>query len=279
MSGLIGEIQNDASSDSVSVAQLLRRIKIAASKLKLAQLEEWVEHELSGYPESARLPNYRVLGGVPMAHHRNYGWRMMALGPSEQVNSLFSCCFFRGSVVEIETYANTTGYQLLTLPEFLERPTLQNLTGVDKIGLSVDGGKFKAALNGVRNKALDWALAVEAAGVTGQEFSFTAEERNAAQKVTNNFYGDHARINQNSTDQSNNIILNGNLFGELKTRFVTEVGEGTERTRILSAVDEMEAQRGKPGYAVAYANFIALAANHMQIVQPFIGGLTSLLGG
>ena len=64
--GLIAEIQHDASTDTTSVRQLLRRMKIAASKLKLGELEEWVEHELGGYPDDAQLPSYRVIGGVPM---------------------------------------------------------------------------------------------------------------------------------------------------------------------------------------------------------------------
>ncbi|WP_436355668.1 hypothetical protein [Brevundimonas sp. CEF1] len=279
MSGLIEEIQRDASDDSVPVSQLLRRIKIAASKLRLPQLEEWVQHELNGYPNDAPLPEYRAIGGVPLAHSVFHGWRLLALGPDEQMNKIASFNLFYASISEAESSAASTGQIILSYPEWLERSMVQNLNGVDKVGLSVDQGKFRAVVNGVRNRALDWALAMEAAGVTGDGMSFTNEESRTAQNVTNNFYGDNARINQHSTDNSTNTVVHGNLFGDLKARICAEVSDPTAREPLLAAVEDMEAQQGKSGFVSAYSKFIETAANHMQIVQPFLGPLTNLLAG
>ena len=146
MSGLIEEIQRDASNDAAPVSQLLRRIKIAASKLRLTALGEWVEHELNGYPDGLKVPEYRVLGGVPMSFNRFHGWRMMSLGSNEQMNTVFSTIFYSSSVAEVEAHSRSSGLFILSFPEFLERMIVQHQPGMDKIGLSVDQGKFLAIL-------------------------------------------------------------------------------------------------------------------------------------
>ena len=50
-SGLIEEIQREALDASVSVGGLLRKVKLAAAKLRLAKVEQWVDSELKGYGE------------------------------------------------------------------------------------------------------------------------------------------------------------------------------------------------------------------------------------
>ncbi len=204
MVGLIEEIQRDASTDSVSVAQLLRRMKIAASKLRLVELGEWVGHELGGYPETLGLPEYRRLVGVPCGFSRFHGWRVMALGPDETVNRAFSVCNFSGSIAEVEAMAAKGEDVLLSFPEFLERMSIQMNLGTEKIGISIGHAKFVAILSAVRDKILDWALALEEAGVTGCGMTFTQEDRSAALVVTNHIYGNNARINHASTDSSIN---------------------------------------------------------------------------
>jgi AbiTii len=67
MPTIIEQIQLDALSKSVSVSDLLRRVKLAAVKLGLGQIEDWVERELNGY--KTEVPDYRVVHGVPMAKH------------------------------------------------------------------------------------------------------------------------------------------------------------------------------------------------------------------
>ncbi|MDB5439959.1 MAG: hypothetical protein JWM33_2386 [Caulobacteraceae bacterium] len=216
MAGLIEEIQRDAIDDTVSVSQLLRRMKIAASKLRLGSVEAWVEHELSGYPDEQNLPSYRIIGGVAVVHHVRAGWRMMALGSNEQINAAFQINLFSGSVSEIESRANAEEQLILTFPEFLERMAVSNLpVGVDKVGLSVDPGKFKAALDAVRNRCLDWALKMEEAGVTGEGLSFSSKEKEAAQSVTYNITGNNTRLNINSEDASSNLAFGQSPLSDL----------------------------------------------------------------
>ena len=279
MPGLVEQIQREASDNSVSVTQLLRHVKMASSKLKLPAVEGWVEHELRGYPNEHKVPRYRVLGGTPMAHSVFHGWRMMALGSDEQVNKMFQLLLFDKPITEVESVAKSKPPILITYPEYLERMTVPNMSGVDRIAAQVDSSKFFGILDGVRDRALDWALELENAGVTGAGMSFTLSEREAAQSVTNIFTGDNARQNNHSTDNSTNTVVRGNLFGDLKASINAEVADELERQQLVAAVEEMEASRGTGRFAAAYGRFISLAANHMQLVQPFLEGLTGMLSG
>jgi len=47
--GLITEIQREAIDSTSSVSGLLRKVKLAAAKLKLDNLATWVDLELNGY--------------------------------------------------------------------------------------------------------------------------------------------------------------------------------------------------------------------------------------
>ena len=116
MAGLIEEIQRDATDETVPVVQLLRRMKVAAAKLKLAEIGAWVDHELTGYPSEKDLPPYRVLAGTPMVHRNGRGWSVLSLGQEEQMNVAFSVYFATGPIAENESHANTTGPIFMTLP-------------------------------------------------------------------------------------------------------------------------------------------------------------------
>jgi hypothetical protein len=58
---LLDEIVDLSVSDDKKVSVLLRKCLILAAKLKNDKLKEWAQHELNGYPNSEKLPEYRLL--------------------------------------------------------------------------------------------------------------------------------------------------------------------------------------------------------------------------
>jgi AbiTii len=261
------------------VSQLLRRMKVATVRLKLPEPEAWIDHELEGYSDDAELPGYRFILGVPQFFHNHWGWRNLALSENSLNNQLLSHIQFRQGIATAEEFGPGTGGIRMFYPGFLEEMCLPHMPyGVVRLGLLTDRSTVGAIVSSVRNKILDWGLAMEKAGITGEGMSFTQAEREAAQNVTYNLYGDNARINQNSTDNSTNTVVHGDFFGDLKARIRDGVQDPAKRDELVTAVEEMEGEKGKPGFAAAYAKFIAGAANHIQIVQPFLEGLTGLLG-
>jgi hypothetical protein len=71
--GLVLEIQRDALDKDVPVTTLLRKVRLAAAKLQLTIVEEWVGHELNGY--TGELPAYRKTRGTPTVWNPYHGWQ------------------------------------------------------------------------------------------------------------------------------------------------------------------------------------------------------------
>jgi len=63
----LGQLIDGASGEDVSVATLLRKVKVVAARMGNVALEEWVDHELTGYPTEAVLPDYRAKRVVEVA--------------------------------------------------------------------------------------------------------------------------------------------------------------------------------------------------------------------
>jgi hypothetical protein len=63
MASLIEDIQLGALDPASSISSLLRKMKFAASKLDIPNLESWVDQELDGYLERDDGPKYRKLRG------------------------------------------------------------------------------------------------------------------------------------------------------------------------------------------------------------------------
>src|ERR1700730_15545678 len=61
--------------------------------------------------------------------------------------------------------------------------------------------------------------------------------------------GSNSRVNISSTDRSTNVVVEGDLFGNLTAVLRKEVREGAELDRLLGAVEEMRAKQKSPGFA------------------------------
>jgi hypothetical protein len=72
MPTIIEQIQRDALDSNIPVSALLRRVKLAAAKLRLDVIEDWVDKELNGY--TSNVPDYRILTGRPKGRNPLRGW-------------------------------------------------------------------------------------------------------------------------------------------------------------------------------------------------------------
>ncbi len=63
MPGIVLELQREALDRSIRVSDLLRKVLLVAKKLKIADLESWILHELNGYSDSSTVPEYRWMTG------------------------------------------------------------------------------------------------------------------------------------------------------------------------------------------------------------------------
>lgn len=182
MSGLVEEIQRGVLDPTVSVTSLLRKAKVAASKLNLGKIEDWVERELQGYGE-ADVPDYRRLRGQPRAFNPYHGWIPIILN-SNELNDALADVKIKQSLASIEDLVAKSG------SSFVEMPLPANLIRDINRGAEVELGRMsihlsvtqlQGVIDAVRNAVLDWSLALEKAGIAGDGFTFDASEKSKAQ--------------------------------------------------------------------------------------------------
>jgi hypothetical protein len=89
--------------------------------------------------------------------------------------------------------------------------------------------------------------------------------------------GPNARVNLQSTDNSTNIAVGGDLFGNLSAALRAKVGDEDKLQQLLSAVEEMKRTQSQSGFAAAYQKFVALSADHLSIIAPFLPALAGLI--
>jgi hypothetical protein len=182
------------------VVTVLRKAKRLSSKLRLQDINDWLDHEQSGYPRGDGVPEYRVVLGSICYNTNGYipaGFGMARSGIAPlpgfdlglnvpQVDPI------SGIMSHIASLGGGNG---LYLPagDDLSNHIRANLQSTDRSIL--DQLTFLVKLNEsqvrdipeqVKNKVLDWSCKLESAGVTGDGVSFSEKEKQIAQHVVFN---------------------------------------------------------------------------------------------
>jgi hypothetical protein len=184
--GLISEIQREAIDAKASVSSLLRKVKLAAAKLKLETLASWVDLELNGYP-TRDVPEYRKMSGSPRYWNEYRGW--LPLGGDSKIIGKLSEVTFGDSVASIERLVSSKSGSLIAQfnPGILELLSKNMGINVAQAGAEISIADVVGILGAVRTAVLDWAIEMERAGVHGEGLSFSATEQQKAQSVSNTF--------------------------------------------------------------------------------------------
>jgi hypothetical protein len=109
----------------------------------------------------------------------------------------------------------------------------------------------------------------------------TAIPRNPmSQTIIYNLHGANARVNIQSHDQSTNVVNVSatDLFNELRKALSEKVQDEARRKELIRKVAELESTEGSPSYVEKYKEFMAVAADHITVIAPFIPALAQLLG-
>jgi hypothetical protein len=95
--------------------------------------------------------------------------------------------------------------------------------------------------------------------------------------VTSIVCGDNSRVLVNSQDNSINVANLKLLFAEIQKAVDSQIQDEKLKGDLRKKVSDMEENVGKGGFIKSYSDFVALAANHMTIIGPFLPALTQLL--
>jgi hypothetical protein len=261
---MIEQIQRDAVDDKVPVSTLLRKVKLAAAKLGLGTVEDWVESELNGY--NGPVPDYRMARGRPMSQNPVRGWEPIG-GYIEQLSKRA----VGESVAAIEQLTRAAREANSTLhvsfsDSIMEKLNKSNGTHGWLAALEVDKSQFVAILDRVRTMVLDWALEMEKAGVHGSEFSFEPSEVKAAQAAS-------TIINIASIGSFAGNLGTGNVSGNLAVSDVNVTLAKTLVDQVRGRIGEFEEAGVDIGTLTARLNEIEQLLSNGSDVGPSLRGL------
>jgi hypothetical protein len=188
MSSVVLELQLEASSGATPLPDVLRKARMVATKLRLADVNLWIEHELHGYPQEAGIPEYRRLYGDVRALNPFNGYLMPVRMGDAELQEKISECEIRQSVGSLhEVLTGKSDY--LQVP-FSEQQMLsfRRMFQDDRDWLmpfrKFDKAQVAAIFDAVRNRILDWTLKLEVEGILGEGMTFTPQERDRAASMT-----------------------------------------------------------------------------------------------
>lgn len=223
MSSLVLQLQQLASEDSGSVADLLRKARLVASKLKLDEFNQFLSREMHGYNDiqhQDELPDYRILNGDIRAHNPVNGMLIpVRFGP--ELTETFSKTPVAQSIGDLENLVRDDPSKSLQFPYSEQQvaklrglldPSVQNwLIPFRK----VEASQVFSILDRVRSIVLDWSLELEANEILGEGLTFSADERKRAGNSTfhiHNFQGIIGDINKSKVKQQfNQEIREGDI--------------------------------------------------------------------
>jgi len=230
MASLVADFQRDILSSKKSVTEILRTAKIISAKLDLRDIEQWIEHELSGYPDNEITPDYRKGAGALQVFNPYRGWItvsggltpmacVMPIATLQEFSSQPSAHFQPPQNIPVSAYGEMSNS---IASEFLQR-------------IVVSGTVFKTMIEAVRDRLLDWSIELEKRGITGENMSFDKEEKQKAQNQTFNIQH-FTGVLGDVKDSSVNVYDYSSIYQLLKQQNVSQ----SERNEIENILDNLK---------------------------------------
>lgn len=189
--GLIGEILEGAITNTRSLSELLRMVKVAAHRLSLPVIEDWVSKELDGYEDGSDVPEYRRVSGQVVAKHVMHGWHPIGGDPTiiamlQERNLGGSVATLEAMFLEAKSSGSTGTFTMFMSPESVPKILGDKSFAYVAMGTRFPVAAISSVLDRVRGKILDWAIEMEKQGIVGQGMSFSTREKESAARATTN---------------------------------------------------------------------------------------------
>ena len=157
-----------AGDPAVKTTDLLRKAKVVARILKQAEWATWIDHELRGYPDDAKLPSYRVIRCELKARNPFRGLIPIIIDHPEFAEAV-STCSIGQPISGLEDVAIPGKNVSMVLPPEMMAMLMKDLD-LDMEPVRVVGGnQIRALVDVVRDQLLTWALDLAEAGIEGGE--------------------------------------------------------------------------------------------------------------
>jgi hypothetical protein len=255
---LLGEIQTatvDANSD---LGTILRKCKLLASRLNNKPFQDWLIWESNGYPNDILVPDYRVWSLEVKGHFTGYGGSGLQNAPipmvviPEKTRKFYQQWQCRQSVAAIEAILDKskggggtlhvgTGDLALMLGEKVYQG-MNCLQAWAECG----EGHLVEVLNSVRNRILDFTLAIqqEAPGVgeKGKDSSSVIKSEKVSQIFYTTVYGGAANLVGTANESAITFNIGTKDFQSLQQ--VLEQN-GVQKTDLIELKGALESEKVK----------------------------------
>ena len=252
---LLEEIQAAAVDANSDLGTLLRKCKLLAARLNAKPFEEWINWESNGYPADGKVPEYRIWSVTIKGHFAGWGGSgiqnatIPMVSIPKSVRAQYQKYRCRQSVASIEaiwgksksgrgTLQINTGDLALMLGEKVYR----DMNCIQAWGEFAEGHLVEV-LNAVRNRILDFTLAIQKEAPTAGEPGIVAKDTIQEERVTQIFnttvYGGAANVIGTAKDSTLEFNIGVHDFQSLQQ--VLEQS-GVEKSDLLELKQVLESE-------------------------------------
>ncbi|MDY3571625.1 hypothetical protein [Enterobacter hormaechei] len=282
---LLREIQHAATDPAVDLPSLLRKCKILANRLGNPEFKQWVDFELNGYPDLAKLPDYRVFSARIHGDFTSKGGATLSdaeiregAAPKEIRKHLFTC-ELTPSVATIAALVQDHSHGAKYL---LDLRTVANFSDKVYEGMSclrawkvIPANQLIGILDVIKTKILGFALEIEAENPESGEASVNVQP--VAQEKVQQMFNTYIVGNGNNiataihhvSQETNNTDTHAEVFSQLLDA-LRSIGDESVTKTITATVENMRAAKDKPSFLAHYTQFTSLLADHVQILGPVV---------
>ncbi len=254
MTCLVHELQSDALNESVSILSLLRKARVVSVKLGVTTIDQWLEHEMSGYPTYTSIPDYRHVVGRTICHNPYVGWIPLEIENPEH-QKLLSERGLHQPLSELFQFADAkaAGRSVrLMFPSDIAAE-LRGGSGFEP-ALEVGVNVIQGIISTVRDKILEFSLELERQGVLGEGMTFTPKEKMAAGNVYYNTNIENmtgSQLQQGTTGSTQTYTQTADLSGisafvEKLLPAIGELSNPTDRDQLQSDLETIRSQLKAP---------------------------------
>ncbi len=220
---ILEDIQSAAVDAKSDLGTILRKCKLLAARLDNQPFQEWVTWESNGYPENVTVPEYRIMSLTLKGHFTGWGGASLQYAPipmasiPKKTREFYQRYQCRQSVASIESLIGqaTDGSGMLQVNTGDLALLLGQKVYVDMNCLQawaeIGAARLVEILNSVRNKALDFTLAIQKESPTAGEFTVGNKAAIENERVTQIFHTtvyDGGSANFVGTANDSNVTFN-----------------------------------------------------------------------
>lgn len=253
MESLVLELQRDAADGTTPLPDVLRKAWMVATKLKLDEIDTWIQYELYGYPNDVVVPDYRIMYGDVRAYNHMNGILMPVRSEDPDEQNKLSRVEIRQSIGSLHQVV-TGGGDWLEIP-FSEHQMARFRNKADMPEWMHPFRQFAKSqmasiFDAVRNRILDWTLRLESADILGEGMTFSLQEKDKAATMPTITIGSVENF-QGVIGTVKNSTLHIDNLHDVDNALESQGFNAEERAEIQQLVAEHKAARPEDKISIA----------------------------